>query len=290
MKNKFPLCIPEYSSMSSDFPYNLEITTIKDHYPRHLHTYVELCYIIEGEGYEYLNGQKHSLRPGKLTLVLPYQVHEYYNTGNDEIRIYNLCVGLELFFDNDEPGNLFNSILFNSSNSIPSYTFFENEDNILETFKTLDEEFSGDNLWRSIRFKVLLTDLLIKFDRKRKAGMNQMSYSSKLTNKSRVWDVIHYTYSNYQKELTLDILSRKFNLSTQHLSMSFKKLIGNSFHDFIIHLRISHATSLLSASDLSITEISYEVGFQSYVTFARVFKSITQLSPRDFRLKYRKGN
>ncbi|WP_100406300.1 helix-turn-helix domain-containing protein [Bacillus solitudinis] len=98
-----------------------------------------------------------------------------------------------------------------------------------------------------------------------------------------IWDIIQYIHLHYHEELSLPFLSEKFSMSISSLSDLFKNQIGQTFVDFLHDLRIRHACGLLVSTDLNISEIALESGFGSYKTFSRVFRSIKNASPTEYR-------
>jgi AraC-like DNA-binding protein len=64
----------------------------------------------------------------------------------------------------------------------------------------------------------------------------------------------------------------------------FRKITGINFTDYVSRLRIERAKNLLLNPNLRISEIAFEVGFQSLTHFNRVFKRVLGQSPSDYRL------
>jgi AraC-like DNA-binding protein len=63
----------------------------------------------------------------------------------------------------------------------------------------------------------------------------------------------------------------------------FKKATGLNFTEYLSRVRIEKAKNLLLNPNLRISEIAFEVGFQSLTHFNRVFKKIVGQSPTDYR-------
>lgn len=72
-------------------------------------------------------------------------------------------------------------------------------------------------------------------------------------------------------------------MSETNFYIHFKEWSGTSPVSYRNGIRISSAKSLLQNSNLSIYEISSEIGFDDQYYFSRLFKKLTGLSPRDFR-------
>lgn len=93
----------------------------------------------------------------------------------------------------------------------------------------------------------------------------------------------NYIESRYKSKLTIDEIAHKVGLSPSYFSHMFTKETGSSPIQYLNSYRIVKAIELLRQSNMSITEISYEVGFQSLPHFNRVFRKATGKSPRAFK-------
>ena len=70
----------------------------------------------------------------------------------------------------------------------------------------------------------------------------------------------------------------------------FKKATGINFTDYVSRVRIEKAKNLLLNPNLRVSEVAYEVGFQSLTHFNRVFKRVQGQSPTDYRGQLRVSN
>jgi AraC family transcriptional activator of pobA len=85
---------------------------------------------------------------------------------------------------------------------------------------------------------------------------------------------------------TVQYLSEQLNLSTGYLSDLLRSVIGLNTQQYI-HLKlIEKAKEKLSATNLSISEIAYELGFEHSQSFSKLFKTKTKLSPLEFRQSF----
>ena len=84
-------------------------------------------------------------------------------------------------------------------------------------------------------------------------------------------------------DLSLGGVARAVNMSSFYFCKMFKKATGVNFTDFLSRVRIEKAKNLLLNPNLRISEIAYEVGFQSLTHFNRMFKRILGLSPTEYR-------
>lgn len=92
-----------------------------------------------------------------------------------------------------------------------------------------------------------------------------------------------YIQTHHREPLTLADVAAAVGLSRERLSRLFHESLGVSFSQYLNQARLSTARALLAKSELSITEIAYESGYQSLSQFNRRFKESEELSPGAYR-------
>lgn len=94
---------------------------------------------------------------------------------------------------------------------------------------------------------------------------------------------ITYIRDNVGKKITLEELAELTSLSPFYLSHIFKDQTGYSPIDYVIVTRLDQAKVLLIRTNLSISEISYQVGYDNSGSFTNIFKKREGIAPKDFR-------
>ena len=97
------------------------------------------------------------------------------------------------------------------------------------------------------------------------------------------YEVFQYVINNYTRKITMQELCKEFHYSVSSLSHMFKKQCGMSLNAYIEHLRLDKAKLLLENSDLSVTDISYMLGFCNPNYFSAVFRRKYQMTPKEYR-------
>jgi AraC-like DNA-binding protein len=92
-----------------------------------------------------------------------------------------------------------------------------------------------------------------------------------------------YIQQNQAEDLSLGQVAKAVNTSTFYFCKLFKKVTGLNFTDYVSRVRIEKAKNLLLNPNLRVSEIAYEVGFQSLTHFNRVFKKVIGQSPTEYR-------
>jgi AraC-like DNA-binding protein/ligand-binding sensor protein len=92
-----------------------------------------------------------------------------------------------------------------------------------------------------------------------------------------------YISEHQTEELSLDQVAKSVHTSKFYFCKMFRKATGINFTDYLSRVRTERAKNLLLNPNLRVSEIAYEVGFQSLTHFNRVFKRILGQSPTDYR-------
>ncbi len=94
-----------------------------------------------------------------------------------------------------------------------------------------------------------------------------------------------YIAAHQAEDLSLAQVAKAVNTSTFYFCKIFRRLTGLNFTDYVSRVRVEKAKNLLLNRNLRVSEIAYEVGFQSLTHFNRVFKRILGMSPTRYRMR-----
>ena len=95
--------------------------------------------------------------------------------------------------------------------------------------------------------------------------------------------LLEFIKENYMKQITLVEMAQISNMSASHFSLTFHEFFGQTPIDFLNSYRVEHACMLLSNSELSITEVAYQCGFNDSSYFVKVFKKYKNITPKRYR-------
>lgn len=98
--------------------------------------------------------------------------------------------------------------------------------------------------------------------------------------------ILQYIHTNLSKNLKGEEIAKYFHMSRPTLDRLFQKYVGQPLHKTIIDFRINNAISLLKYSNMSISTIAHQCGFENEIYFFAFFKKHTNISP----LKYRNSS
>ncbi|MFT3681022.1 MAG: helix-turn-helix transcriptional regulator [Ferruginibacter sp.] len=119
-------------------------------------------------------------------------------------------------------------------------------------------------------------------------------FITRQTNNHQILDRLEQYLDNYFNDEalisrglpTVQIISENLNISPGYLSRLLKTLTGQSTQQHIHEKLIARAKQKLSTTQLSVSEIAYELGFEHPQSFSKLFKSRTNQSPLEFRAAF----
>ena len=115
--------------------------------------------------------------------------------------------------------------------------------------------------------------------------INSQHYDAESESKSdeRMQRVMQYSIQHLGQEIKLEEVAREANLSVSQFCRYFKLHTRKTYIQYLNELRIEHACSLLKREDLSIAQVSFEIGFQNLSHFNRQFLKIKHMTPSAYR-------
>lgn len=113
--------------------------------------------------------------------------------------------------------------------------------------------------------------------------VNNQSYNY---NSRRLDKVFEFMNDNYHKEISLKDVSSLVSMTEESFSRFIKKRTGNTFINSLNEIRLGHASRMLIDTSHSVTEISYQCGFNNISNFNRLFKKKKKCTPIEFRESY----
>ncbi|WP_374173936.1 AraC family transcriptional regulator [Flavobacterium tructae] len=250
----------------------------------HQHEEIQISFIEKGQGAIFAGDTISHYREGDILMIGSNLPHVF----RSEVYDNESSIMRTLFFTTSSFGRDFFS-LTTFKNIQP---FLENSKNgfithnppkkIIKSFKKLKK---SDNYERFILFLEIIKWL----SNSEREQLSNHLYDKKITDNEgkRMQTVFEHVMTNYQKNINLDEIASIANMTKNAFCRYFKVRTNKSFFQFLIEVRIEHASKLLANnSELSVLEIAELCGFNNISNFNRKFKELKQTSP----LQYRKLN
>ena len=159
---------------------------------------------------------------------------------------------------------------------------------IMSVYKQLDTLSSiNDGFYAVMQFMTILYELS-RCEGARTLASSSFAKVAVEDDSRRILKVKNYINENYMDELRLAQMAEIAGMSASAFSRFFKQHTGRNLSDYIIDIRLGYATRKLVDTSRSISEISFECGFNNLSNFNRIFKKKKGCSPSEFRENYHK--
>lgn len=126
--------------------------------------------------------------------------------------------------------------------------------------------------------------LHILFDILYQISLKPFSIESEIINDPAVSYAVKHIKDNFTKKISLSDIADSLSITTSGLIYKFKKEIGITPLDYIVTLRTNHAKRLLLQTNMSISKIAEECGYDNMYYFSNAFKKTTGVRPTEYRL------
>ncbi len=255
-------------------------------YPLHDHDFSELVIVYGGEGIHFSGESEHRIKAGDVFVINGSVEHGYRDT--DKLCLVNILflpenMNLSLL---DLPMSSAFHLLFTLEPEFRSHCEAAGYLHLtpgqlaeaMHLVDTMENELHSHR--RGYRMLVSgcfmqLTALLIRYyeepDRDVPPKMLKIS------------EILVYLHRNYRNRISIEQLCSSSGMSESTLSRTFKQAVGTTPLDYCNRLRLRRAAELLRGTDMSISEIAVESGFEDSNYFSRIFSRQWGLSPRVYR-------
>lgn len=246
----------------------------------HVHESYEIYYLISGERNYLIGDRTYKVPAGSLVFVPPHEIHR---TTKTNVPIYERIVFnfTEQFLGSDK------SVLKHEFSPFYTHTYvlklpIHLQKKVEELLYRMITEYETQDTGSGFKIKAALLNLIVLSLRQNRDTLhNQMSFQSAAQH--RIYQIMRYINEHYSNRLTLEVLADQFHLSTFYLSRSFKKETGFTVTDYLGAVRIKAAQKLLRETNWKLNRVMEEVGFGDYSYFGKLFKKISQCTPREYR-------
>ncbi|RIY03317.1 AraC family transcriptional regulator [Aureimonas flava] len=136
---------------------------------------------------------------------------------------------------------------------------------------------------RLVSFLSLLADLAARPEERRVLARCAPSLGLHTSASRRLDRVIAFITERYASDISLSDAATVCNMEVTAFSRFFKHQTGHNFTSYVNRLRVQQACALLAGSEMPVTRICYEVGYNNTANFNRQFHAVCQQTPSAYR-------
>jgi AraC-like DNA-binding protein len=231
----------------------------------------------EGSGWIEYKGERFEIKRHQ-GFIFPANEHHIYGANNDNPwSIYWLHFkGGNSFMFSSVMGKIISIEESDKSRFEDRFTLFE------EIFQNLEMGYDPENL-EYATFCLMHLLASVKY-------IDQFREIKNVKEKDIIQKSILFMKNNLENKITLEDIAQKVGYSPSHFSNLFLKKTTYPPMEYYHHLKLQRAASYLQFSDLKIKEIAFRLGYFDPFHFSKSFTKEMNLSPKDYRNKYKKLN
>lgn len=231
-------------------------------YALHFHKNYEIIYIMKGKAICSVNNRTKTLEAGDFAFCLSNEVHSIKSIGEATIWIGVFSEDFIHEFKKYQSGKTGSNFSFRCSESFMNYLM----ENLIK------EEPSDIFVIKSCLY-ALCSEYL-----------RQIPLTEKKDKQTAIMEnVVDYIENHYKKPLSLSDLAEALGYEYCYFSKIFNRMFSMSFNNYINTYRFNEACEMLTCTNMPITEVSYESGFQSIRSFNNTFKRLAGVSPSEYK-------
>jgi AraC-like DNA-binding protein len=257
--------------------------------PWHFHKEYELVLIDNSRGTRFIGDNVNHFEDGDLCLIGSNIPHLYRSSEEYYVKKNGLVArSTFIHFTKDFLGNRFfdvpemklvNKLLHRSSLAVEIQG--RTKKYVISKLDDMKNEKAPQRLLN-------LLEILVRLSRSNDLkGLLSSGFSASTTGDSdKINKVFEFIMKNYTEEIYIQDIASKLNMSVPAFSRYFKHHTRKTFSDYVTQIRIGHACRLLMDDNYSVSEISFQSGFDNLSNFYRHFKKTVGVIPKDYRNRF----
>ena len=264
--------------------YHIENAGRSFQIPVHWHDEFEIIYVRSGFLTVSISGESYIGKTGDAFVVSPGNLH-LMGSQTGTVDYYTFLFPLKyISFRTDdmldekllEPLNSGHLMICPRVND----TAKELCEQLIEIYEAKNDE-SESKITTQVRTKIILLQFILEMWKKGFVIENDTS-GRNIVEK----EMVSYIQQNFTGKISLREFGEQFHLSEKYISRYFKEHFHITLSQYVTYLRLEHAKQLLQDTDIPVTDVAMQSGYQNVSYFIRSFQKAYAVSP----LKYRKNN
>ena len=264
--------------------YHIENAGRSFQIPVHWHDEFEIIYVRSGFLTVSISGESYIGKTGDAFVVSPGNLH-LMGSQSGTVDYYTFLFPLKyISFRTDdmldekllEPLNSGHLMICPRVND----TAKELCEQLIKIYEAKNDE-SESKITTQVRTKIILLQFILEMWKKGFVIENDTSGRNTVEK-----EMVSYIQQNFTGKISLREFGEQFHLSEKYISRYFKEHFHITLSQYVTYLRLEHAKQLLQDTDIPVTDVAMQSGYQNVSYFIRSFQKAYAVSP----LKYRKNN
>ena len=269
------------------YPFFIHYGKHNEDVEMHTHTdFSELVFVLNGTATHVVEDEEFFIKKGDVFVISANTPHGYFNLNN-----FGIC---NIMFNSNYIMNIDNDIqhsagfhalfviepLMTKSRSFQSRLKLRLPD--FEAFqelidKIINEYTNKHDGWKSA-VRGYFTVMLVMLSR-----LYDFSESVDSMSAFTIAKAVAYMEANFTQNISIEALASIANLSARHFMRIFNEIYSTTPWRYMLSLRMQYACHLLRTTDMTVSEIAHQSGYDDSNYFSRQFKKTYSVSPKEFK-------
>jgi len=262
--------------LSSFYAYRFQVPNFE--FKWHYHPEYELTFIVKGNGYRIVGNTYENYKDGDLVLLGSNLPHTWTGvaTENELFDAIVIQFSKEFIhsFTNCEEAAAIKQMLENANRGIA----FDEHKEILNAIIEMLGMDGYPKILKLISILNELSEMQYQF-----IAPNTFHTIASKKSERRINEICLFIQKNFNTAIRIQQLADQLYLTESNFCKFFKKSTGKTFSDYLNEIRINEASRLLTQTDKTISQISFECGYETLSYFNRVFLKKKKTTPSAFR-------
>ena len=241
-----------------------------------IHDFMKVIYVLHGRGNFFLGGQTLHFKSGDVIVVPPHVKNRIEDSPQVASSLYVCCIAERIWS--------FDSQIAEHATATPRHSDLQFTYRIASAMRRIIHQQPLETSQRPISIvsdALRILEILVQ-----RNGQNRSTQSSEGSDRSIIKRYVEDLPAKFFEEQSLDQTCHALGVSRRTFTKYFQQLTGRTWLNHIRYLAVEYAKRRLRHTDLPVTSIAFECGFNDLSTFYRQFKRQCRMTP----LEYREGN
>lgn len=231
-----------------------------------------LHFVVRGSGSLEKEDRIYKVSPGQIFAIYPGEITTYRASKDDPWKYY--WIG----FNGYQAEQILERMGFSRETPVVSVGDVKTLIECVENILSMTQDSLGDEIGRTgemLRFfHTVIREKQSEMSSSRAGGAEYAEYA------------LRYISNNFDKNIKIADLAKKIGINRSYLAKIFTNIYKMSPQSFLTKLRLDHATDLLVHTNLNVTEIGLQCGYNDIFAFSRMFSRHLGCSPLEYRKRF----
>ena len=255
----------------------------------HWHDFVEISFVRAGTGMYEIEDKTFRVGPGDIIIINDTERHRVtYDPARPlHETVLHFSGALLEWSNGHDAGSARTLSLFRSDAAAlankPALSTATRR-SIRRLIGEIREEWEGRRPWFETLIRAKLTEIMSLLLRARgsRAPLSPPVVAARRQAIARLEKVVDWLRANYHRPVRLAEIASRFSMRPSYFSDYFRRNLGVTFTDYLMHLRVLEAARLIEQGGAASADAAFSCGFATRATFYRAFKKVMGVNPGEW--------